>query len=308
MFAGAEAARAGLRGDVIVTAVCDEEVASIGTARVVERYRADAAIVSEPTEMRLVLAHKGFVGFEIETKGRAAHGSRPDLGIDAIARMGHVLVGHRGARPAAARRSDASAARQRLAPRVPDRGRAGVLQLPGALPPQGRAAHRPGRDGRARRGRAAGAPGRARRRDQGRPRAAALRDARRRGDRPARRPPRGEPRGRRRALLGGLGPARGRRHPYGRLRPCRRGRPCGRRVGRPDKRRALRGGLHGGRPRALRLIRPAFAPGSDPGRGRSSQEISPQAVKSARPPATRNPVGRLELAIHSMSRPAVPWA
>ena len=58
-----------------------------------ERYRADAAIVSEPTEMRLVLAHKGFVGFEIETKGRAAHGSRPDLGIDAIAHMGHVLVG-----------------------------------------------------------------------------------------------------------------------------------------------------------------------------------------------------------------------
>jgi acetylornithine deacetylase len=93
MVAGAEAVRAGLRGDVIVTAVCDEEVASIGTARVAERYRADAAIVSEPTEMRLALAHKGFVGFEVETKGRAAHGSRPDLGVDAIAHMGHVLVG-----------------------------------------------------------------------------------------------------------------------------------------------------------------------------------------------------------------------
>jgi acetylornithine deacetylase len=93
MVAGAEAVRAGLRGDVIVAAVCDEEVASIGTARVAERYRADAAIVSEPTEMRLVLAHKGFVGFEIEARGRAAHGSRPDLGVDAIARMGHVLVG-----------------------------------------------------------------------------------------------------------------------------------------------------------------------------------------------------------------------
>jgi acetylornithine deacetylase len=93
MLAGAEAVRAELRGDVIVTAVCDEEVASIGTARVAERYRADAAIVSEPTELRLALAHKGFVGFEIETKGRAAHGSRPDLGVDAIAHMGHVLVG-----------------------------------------------------------------------------------------------------------------------------------------------------------------------------------------------------------------------
>ena len=93
MLTGAEAAKAGLSGDVIVTAVCDEEVASIGSARVAERYRADAAVVSEPTEMRLALAHKGFVGFEIETKGRAAHGSRPDLGIDAIAHMGPVLVG-----------------------------------------------------------------------------------------------------------------------------------------------------------------------------------------------------------------------
>ncbi|MGH3021224.1 MAG: M20/M25/M40 family metallo-hydrolase, partial [Gaiellaceae bacterium] len=93
MLAGADAVGAGLRGDVIVTAVADEEVASIGSARIAERYSADAAIVSEPTEMRLALAHKGFVGFEVETKGRAAHGSRPDLGIDAIARMGLVLVG-----------------------------------------------------------------------------------------------------------------------------------------------------------------------------------------------------------------------
>jgi acetylornithine deacetylase len=92
MLAGAEAARRSLRGDVIVTAVCDEEVASIGTAAVARAIRADAAIVSEPTEMRLALAHKGFVAFEIELQGRAAHGSRPDLGIDAIARMGHVLV------------------------------------------------------------------------------------------------------------------------------------------------------------------------------------------------------------------------
>jgi acetylornithine deacetylase len=92
MLVGAEAVKRGLRGDVLVTAVCDEEVASIGTARVAERYRADAAIVTEPTEERLALAHKGFVGWEIEVAGRAAHGSRPDLGIDAIARMGHVLV------------------------------------------------------------------------------------------------------------------------------------------------------------------------------------------------------------------------
>jgi acetylornithine deacetylase len=91
MLAGAAAAADGLRGDVAVTAVCDEEVASIGSARIAERYRADAAIVAEPTELRLVLAHKGFVAFEIETRGRAAHGSRPDLGVDAIANMGPVL-------------------------------------------------------------------------------------------------------------------------------------------------------------------------------------------------------------------------
>ncbi len=78
---------------MIVTAVCDEEAASIGTARVAERYRADAAIVAEPTELRLALAHKGFVGFEVETAGHAAHGSRPDLGVDAIAHMGRVLTG-----------------------------------------------------------------------------------------------------------------------------------------------------------------------------------------------------------------------
>jgi acetylornithine deacetylase len=92
MLAGAEASRRRLRGDVIVTAVVDEEVASIGTEAVARRHRADGAIVSEPTEMRVAVAHRGFVAFEIETQGRAAHGSRPDLGIDAIARMGHVLV------------------------------------------------------------------------------------------------------------------------------------------------------------------------------------------------------------------------
>jgi acetylornithine deacetylase len=91
MLAGAAAAADGLRGDVVVTAVCDEEVASIGSARIAERYRADAAIVAEPTELRLVRAHKGFVAFEIETHGRAAHGGRPDLGVDAIANMGPVL-------------------------------------------------------------------------------------------------------------------------------------------------------------------------------------------------------------------------
>ena len=82
----------GLRGDVIVALVADEELASIGTEAVVERVRADGAIVVEPTDLRVAIAHRGFVGFELETAGVAAHGSRPDLGVDAIAKMGPILV------------------------------------------------------------------------------------------------------------------------------------------------------------------------------------------------------------------------
>lgn len=80
-------------GDVIVTAVVDEEYASIGTQAIVERYTADGAIVTEPTQLELSVAHKGFVWFDITTKGVAAHGSQPALGVDAIAKMGKVLVG-----------------------------------------------------------------------------------------------------------------------------------------------------------------------------------------------------------------------
>ena len=83
----------GLAGDVVLAAVADEEVAGSGTtALLASGRRVDAAIVTEPTELDVAIAHKGFVGFEIETAGRAAHGSRPDLGVDAIARMGPVLV------------------------------------------------------------------------------------------------------------------------------------------------------------------------------------------------------------------------
>ncbi len=84
-----------LAGDVIVTCVADEEVASIGAQAVLReahRWPADAVIVTEPTEMALAVAHKGFVWFDVETYGVASHGSRPHLGVDAIAKMGKVLV------------------------------------------------------------------------------------------------------------------------------------------------------------------------------------------------------------------------
>lgn len=78
-------------GRLIVAAVVDEEYASIGADALVTRWRADAAVVTEPTDMRMAIGHKGFAWFEIETRGRAAHGSRPLDGRDAILRMGRVL-------------------------------------------------------------------------------------------------------------------------------------------------------------------------------------------------------------------------
>jgi acetylornithine deacetylase len=93
MLATAEAARRGLGGDFVLTAVADEEFASIGTEAIAASMTAGAAIVTEPTEMNVAVAHRGFVHVEIETLGRAAHGSMPELGIDAIAKMGRVLVG-----------------------------------------------------------------------------------------------------------------------------------------------------------------------------------------------------------------------
>jgi acetylornithine deacetylase len=87
-----EAARAGLRGDVIVAAVADEEHASLGVQEALRQVSADAAIVTEPTELELVVAHKGFVWIEIEVTGVAAHGSRPHLGVDAIVKAGPILT------------------------------------------------------------------------------------------------------------------------------------------------------------------------------------------------------------------------
>ncbi|MEU4515310.1 ArgE/DapE family deacylase [Nonomuraea wenchangensis] len=93
MVAAARAtARGPLRGDVLVACVADEEHGSSGTEEVLESFTADAAIVTEPSHLEVTLAHKGFAWFDVHVEGRAAHGSRPDLGIDAIAKAGHFLV------------------------------------------------------------------------------------------------------------------------------------------------------------------------------------------------------------------------
>lgn len=93
LWAAAQAKLCGLRGDVIVTCVADEEVASLGTQAVLNAWRADAAIVTEPTALDVCVAHKGFVWLDVEVHGRAAHGSRRDLGVDAIAKAGRILTG-----------------------------------------------------------------------------------------------------------------------------------------------------------------------------------------------------------------------
>ena len=79
------------RGRLVVAAVVDEEYASIGADALVTRWRADLAVVTEPTDLQIGVAHKGFAWIEIDTFGRAAHGSRPRDGRDAILRMGRVL-------------------------------------------------------------------------------------------------------------------------------------------------------------------------------------------------------------------------
>ena len=92
MTAMAALGRRRLRGTVMAALVADEEFASIGAADYVARYPADGCIVTEPSEGRLVLAHKGFAWIEVETHGCAAHGSRWEDGISAVGRMGRIVA------------------------------------------------------------------------------------------------------------------------------------------------------------------------------------------------------------------------
>ncbi|MDZ7715339.1 MAG: ArgE/DapE family deacylase [Balneolaceae bacterium] len=81
-----------LQGDLILSFVADEEFGSIGTEHFLKDHTADAAIVTEPTSLDICLAHKGFGLYEMTTTGKAAHGGRPDLGVDANMHMGQILA------------------------------------------------------------------------------------------------------------------------------------------------------------------------------------------------------------------------
>jgi acetylornithine deacetylase len=92
LLAGRTAATAGLRGDVIVAAVADEELASIGTEELLRSFTADGCVVAEPTGLTVGVRHEGLAAFELEVVGRAARATQPELGIDAVVQMGRVLV------------------------------------------------------------------------------------------------------------------------------------------------------------------------------------------------------------------------
>jgi acetylornithine deacetylase len=89
----AASAGGSLAGEIIIAAVADEEYESLGTRALVARgVRADACIVTEPTRLAIMPAHRGFVWIEVEVAGRAAHGSRWDIGVDAIRHAGLLLA------------------------------------------------------------------------------------------------------------------------------------------------------------------------------------------------------------------------
>jgi len=93
LSAAARAAERGLpAGRLIVAAVVDEEHSSIGADALVKTWTADAAIVTEPTDLAIAIGHKGFAWVDVTVEGRAAHGSRPKEGQDAILRLGRVLA------------------------------------------------------------------------------------------------------------------------------------------------------------------------------------------------------------------------
>jgi len=80
-----------LKGDLLISAVVDEEYKSRGTERLIQEYCSDAVIIGEPTDFKIGIAHKGFIWLEIEVRGKAAHGSVPEKGVDAIVNMAKIV-------------------------------------------------------------------------------------------------------------------------------------------------------------------------------------------------------------------------
>jgi acetylornithine deacetylase/succinyl-diaminopimelate desuccinylase family protein len=78
--------------EVWVVAAADEEFSFGGVRRLLEGLQAAAAIVSEPTQMRVAVASKGVLRWRIQCRGKAAHSSKPQTGINAITNMARVIL------------------------------------------------------------------------------------------------------------------------------------------------------------------------------------------------------------------------
>jgi acetylornithine deacetylase len=92
LAAGAALQETGVAGTVTLALLADEEYTSLGAEEFAKRHRGDGCILAEPTEGALVIAHKGFVWATVRTRGRAAHGSRWDIGRSAIGAMGRIVA------------------------------------------------------------------------------------------------------------------------------------------------------------------------------------------------------------------------
>lgn len=93
LAAARDASARGFRGTLILALTADEEEQGLGARQIVDRgLRGDGAIVCEPTSLSIMPAHKGFTWVELAFRGRSAHGSRPDLGVDAIHHAGLFLA------------------------------------------------------------------------------------------------------------------------------------------------------------------------------------------------------------------------
>ena len=122
-------------GQLLIACVVDEEHGSIGADALVTSWRADAAVVTEPTDLAVAIAHKGFEWVEIETEGRAAHGSRPRDGRDAIRLMARVLGGLDALDRTAPVACGSSPAGCGVPSCLVDPWRARAQLLPGPMPP-----------------------------------------------------------------------------------------------------------------------------------------------------------------------------
>jgi acetylornithine deacetylase len=82
-----------LKGDVIIQSVVDEEGGGNGTLACIDRgYKADAAIVTEPTELQIMPAHMGWLFYRMEFSGKALHSAMKWLGVNAIEKAVKVVL------------------------------------------------------------------------------------------------------------------------------------------------------------------------------------------------------------------------